>query len=59
MPVTPQRHAIYSTIMPVEELFVHLHRLNLDDEGGGTRAEGCISGLVGEYRIGYIEVRKL
>jgi len=27
MTVTPQRHATYKFIMPVEELFVHLHRL--------------------------------
>jgi len=28
MTVTPQRHAIYNIIMPVEELFAHLHKLN-------------------------------
>jgi len=52
MTVTPQRHAIYSSIMPVEELFVHLHKLIEIWMGGGkTRAEGCISGLVGENRV--------
>jgi len=44
MTVTPQRHATYTRIMPVEELFVHLHRLKLRLD----RAEGCISELVGE-----------
>ena len=33
MPVTPQRHAIYRIIMPVEELFVHLPDL-IDGEVG-------------------------
>ena len=44
MTVTPQRHATYNNIMPVEELFVHLQRLI--DRGGGTGL-GFFSGLVG------------
>jgi hypothetical protein len=37
MTVTPQRHAIYTTIMPVEELFIHLQTKLRLDGGGGLR----------------------
>jgi hypothetical protein len=36
MTVTPQSHATHFMIMPVEELFVHLQRIEI--EGGINRA---------------------